>query len=65
METLFVVLSLNVQKESSEEIWTLHWFFTVSLFTGVSPTTPIKYLSFLGFKNVNSVSRIWAQHNGD
>ena len=31
METLFVVLSLNVRWVSSEEIWPLGEFFTVSL----------------------------------
>ena len=31
METLFVVLSLKVRRVSSEEIWPLGGFFTVSL----------------------------------
>ena len=49
METLFVVLSLNVRRGSSKEIWPLRRFFTVSLI--LADFNPVK----LGVKNVKSV----------
>ena len=56
METLFLVLSLNVPKESSKEIWLLQGFFTVSPL--LANLHPAKILSFFGAKNLKSVSRI-------
>ena len=47
METLFMTLLLNVQRGSSEEIWPLQGFFTVSLLlTSGSPPSD-KLLLFL------------------
>ena len=59
---LFVVLSLNVIRGSSKELWPLLEFLTVSLL--LADLHPDKYSSSLGFKNVRSVSRIWSQNNG-
>ena len=61
METLFVVLSLNVRSGSSEEIWPLRGFFTVSL--SHADLHPDKILLFLKYKNVRSVSKIWGPND--
>lgn len=37
METLFMTLSLNVQRGSSKEIWPLQGFVTVSLLVDLHP----------------------------
>ena len=51
---------LNVRKESSEEIWSLQGFFTVSLLLRIS-TLIIMINSFLfGVKSVRSVSLIFS-----
>ena len=59
METSFMVLSLNVRRESSKEIWLLRGFFTVSLIlVNLHPATAVKYSPFFGVNNLKSVSRI-------
>ena len=45
METLFVVLSLNIGRDSSKEIWPLQGFFTVSLL--LADLYPVKTLALL------------------
>ena len=56
METLFVVLSLNVRRGSSEEIWPLGGFLKVLLpLTGLHPD---KILLFLRCQKCQSVSKI-------
>ena len=67
MESLFVVLSLNVRRESSEKFWPHRGCFisSVSTVTSGSRLTLIKYSSFLGDKNIKSVTRIWGQNSGN
>ena len=55
METLFMTLPLNVQRGSSEEIWPLQGFFTVSLLL-MDLHLVINYSSFSGVTNVRCVS---------
>ena len=52
METLFMVLSLNVQRGSSEEIFALWGFTAVSLL--LADLHLIRCPSFVGVKNVRS-----------
>ena len=57
---MFVVLSLNVQRGSSEEILPLWGFFTaVSLL--LVDLHLIRYASFLGVKNVRSGQKFGAK----
>ena len=67
METLFVVLSLNERRGSSEKIWPDGGCFIspVLTVTGESRPTLIKYSSVLGDKNIKSVTRIWGQNSGN
>ena len=49
-------LSLKVIRGSSEDIWSLRGFFTVSLIS-----TLIKYSSFIGAQDARGVLRIWSK----
>ena len=51
METLFVVLSLNIGRKSSKEIWPLQGFFTVSLL--LADLYPVKTLALLWCQEFN------------
>ena len=51
METLFELFFLNVRRGSSEVIWPLQVFLTVSLSLILADFHPVK----LGFKKVKSV----------
>ena len=59
METLFVIVSLNLRRNSSKEIWLLRGFCTVSLL--LADLHLLKYSLFFGVKNLKSVSRIAAK----
>ena len=62
METLFVVLSLNVRRRSGEEIWPLQRFLKVSMILA-DLSRMSKVYRELGVKN-NVVTRVtWVSGN--